>query len=142
MTDTTFHVTRDELRKPESQIAGRHHGKTPADSEVSGLKSVIDKNTDKQKEIDEHKANLPLPEQPPKASDWQSANGRIVGTGSGQFESPVSGENNSALRGPATAGSSVRVDGEEYKKETQPGPGVGRQAKEQLSDLPKDALAR
>lgn len=38
MTDTTFHVTRDELRKPESQIAGKHHGKTPADSEVSGLK--------------------------------------------------------------------------------------------------------
>ncbi|GAD99814.1 conserved hypothetical protein [Paecilomyces variotii No. 5] len=142
MTDTTFHVTKEDIRKPESQISGSHGGKTPADSDVSILKSVIDKNTDKQKEIDEHKANLPLPEQPPKPSDWQSANGNIVGTGSGQFESPVSGEGNSALRGPATAGSSVRMDGDEFKKETQPGPGVGRQAKEQLNDLPKDALAR
>ncbi|KAJ9194735.1 hypothetical protein DTO166G4_336 [Paecilomyces variotii] len=142
MTDTTFHVTKEDIRKPESKLGGHHHGKTPANSNVSGLKSVIDKNTDKVKEIDERKANLPLPDQPPTASDWQSANGKVTGTGSGQFESPVSGENNSALRGPATAGSSVRVDGEEFKKETQPGSGVGRQAKDQLDDLPKDAQAR
>ncbi|KAJ9294367.1 hypothetical protein DTO271G3_6942 [Paecilomyces variotii] len=142
MTDSTFHVTKEDIRKPESKLSGHHHGKTPADSSVSEMKSVIDKNTDKAKEIDERKANLPLPDQPPTASDWQSADGKITGTGSGQFESPVSGENNSALRGPATAGSSARVDGEEFKKETQPGSGVGRQAKDQLDDLPKDAQAR
>ena len=38
----------------------------------------------KQDIIDERKANLPLPEQPPTASDWNSADARNVNVGSGE----------------------------------------------------------
>lgn len=103
---------------------------------------MIDSNVNKGDLIDQRQANLPLPEQPPTASDWQSANVNTVNVGSGRVESAVSGENNSALRGPATATSSVRVDGDEWKTNTEPGPGVGRQGKDNLDDLPKDARAR
>ncbi|KAF4125660.1 Conserved hypothetical, protein [Geosmithia morbida] len=82
----------------------------------------------KQEKIDQVKANLPLPEQPPKPSDWQSANANTVNVGSGRSEA----ERNigtdtgaaSGLRGPA---SKDTVDLEK----------VGRQAVE--GELPKDA---
>jgi len=38
MSDATFHTTHDELRKPESRVSRQHHGKTPADSDVSLMK--------------------------------------------------------------------------------------------------------
>ncbi|KAL2220742.1 hypothetical protein M432DRAFT_238226 [Thermoascus aurantiacus ATCC 26904] len=142
MTENTFHRVKEDIRKPESRLSGFHRGKTPADSDVSALKSIIDKNTDKGKEIDERKANLPLPDQPPVPSDWQSRNKNPVDGGSGRVEGPVSGENNSALRWPATAASSARVDGDEWFKETQPGPEVGRQGHDNLDTLPRDARER
>jgi len=142
MSDATFHQTKEDIRKPESRTSRANDGKTPANSGVSAMKSVIDSNVNKEELIDRRKANLPLPEDPPVASDWNSANAETVNVGSGRIESAISGENNSALRGPATAGSSVRVDGEEWKTNTQPGPGVGRQGKDNLTDLPKDARAR
>jgi hypothetical protein len=108
-----------------------------------GLQSVIDQNTDKSKEVDEHKSNLPLPEQPPAASDFATANAETVGVGSGAHEGPLSGQNvTSAAKGPATGGSSVREDGAELHKNTQPTGDVGREAEENLGGLPKDALAR
>jgi hypothetical protein len=69
------------------------------------------------------KANLPLPEDPPTASDWNSADGRTVNVGSGGMEADVSDMakgSESGLREPATAESSVRIDGDEWKKPTAP----------------------
>lgn len=67
---------------------------------------------------------------------------RTVNVGSGRFEDAVSGEGNSALRGPAAADSSVRTDGDEWKTTTQPTSQVGRQGVDNLGGLPKDAKAR
>jgi hypothetical protein len=47
----------------------------------------------------------------------------------------------SGLREPATGVSSVKADGDEIK-ETAPDGGVGRQGKDGLEVLPKDALAK
>ncbi|QPG97250.1 hypothetical protein C2857_006032 [Epichloe festucae Fl1] len=51
-------------------------------------------------------ANLPLPEQPPTASDWQSADARNVNVGSGKTEAPIGTDTGaqSGLREPATKG--------------------------------------
>ncbi|KAL4795390.1 hypothetical protein BDV19DRAFT_389262 [Aspergillus venezuelensis] len=136
MSDSTFHTTTQDIRKPESHASHAGHGNTPKDSNVSAMKSIIDQNTDKKAEIENTKSNLPLPDQPPVASDWNSADQRTVNVGSGGIEAPISGDNDSALRGPATASSSVREDGSETKRNTQPNSNVGR------GDLPKDALAR
>ncbi|BCR97100.1 uncharacterized protein AKAW2_30419A [Aspergillus luchuensis] len=142
MSEQTFHTTIQDIRKPESHASHAHDGKTPKNSNVSAMKSIIDENTDKQAQIDKTQSNLPLPEDPPRASDWNSMDQRTVNVGSGGREGPVSGENNSALREPATASSSVRVSGEEYHKNTQPMSGVGRQGKDNLEGLPRDALYR
>lgn len=77
--------------------------------------------------IDERKSALPLPEDPPVASDWNSADGRTTNVGSGGVQSDVSYGNGSdaGLRGPATADSSVRTDGETLKTNTAPSEGVG-----------------
>jgi hypothetical protein len=83
--------------------------------------------------IAEVQANLPLPEQPPVASDWQSADARNVNVGSGRLSSDVStGDGSTAgLREPATKSSS----------ETDMS-GIGRQGKDGLEGPPKDAKAR
>ena len=75
--------------------------------------------------IDERKANLPLPEQPPVASDFNSADERTVNVGAGGVESGIS-HGGGSLREPATghAGSS------------------GREAKDGLSGIPNDAVTR
>ncbi|KAJ5578340.1 uncharacterized protein N7459_007304 [Penicillium hispanicum] len=142
MSEQTFHTTRQDLRKAESKLAQQHGGNPPSDSDVSQMKSIIDQNTDKSKQIDQTKANLPLPNQPPVASDWSSADQRTVNVGSGGIEGPISGEMESGLRGPATAESSVRVAGQELHKNTAPGKGPGRQAVEGLENLPSDATTR
>jgi len=87
----------------------------------------------KAEKIERVKANLPLPEQPPTASDWQSADARNLNVGSGRFSSDVStGDGTTAgLREPATK-SSEAVDMS----------GIGRQGKEGLEGIPKDAKAR
>ncbi|KAL2821268.1 hypothetical protein BDW59DRAFT_164299 [Aspergillus cavernicola] len=138
MSDSTFHTTAQDLHKPESHASHATKGNTAKDSNVSAMKSIIDQNTDKKSEIDNTKSNLPLPEQPPVASDWNSADQRTVNVGSGG----LSGDANSALRDPATASSSVREDGTQTHKLTEPTGNVGRQAKDNLGGLPKDALAR
>ncbi|KUL88668.1 hypothetical protein ZTR_05171 [Talaromyces verruculosus] len=142
MSSANFHTTTQDLRKPESKVSHAHGGKTPADSDLSGFKSVLDSGTDKQKQVEQVQQNLPLPDQPSVASDWNSFDQRTVNVGSGRVEGPVSGEGNSALRGPATVESSARVDGEELHKATAPGSGVGRQGQEGLDHIPKDARTR
>lgn len=100
--------------------------------------SVVDKNTDKKADIENTKSNLPLPEEPPVASDWNSADQSTVNVGSGRVEGPPSGDNETSLplSGSATAESSARVDGSEYHKATAPLQNVGR------GDFPKDARYR
>ncbi|PKY08922.1 hypothetical protein P168DRAFT_323967 [Aspergillus campestris IBT 28561] len=139
---STIDPTGQDIRKAESKVSQAHGGNPPKESDVSALKSHISQTTDKKKDIEQTKANLPLPEQPPVASDWSSADARTVNVGSGRTEGPVSGEANSALREPATAGSSVRESGSELHKNTAPTSNVGRQGKDNLDGLPKDALAR
>jgi hypothetical protein len=58
-------------------------------------------------------ANLPLPEQPPTASDWQSADARNVNVGSGRTEASIGTDKASeaGLRGPATKGTSMDMSG-------------------------------
>jgi hypothetical protein len=71
--------------------------------------------------IEERRTNLPLPEQPPQASDWNSADARNVNVGSGGVQADISGTGTAgadALREPATAESAVRVDGDEMKTHT------------------------
>ncbi|KAJ5511775.1 hypothetical protein N7453_003878 [Penicillium expansum] len=99
MTDATFHTTIQDLRRAESKLSQLH-----ANSNVSRMKSIIDQNTNKAAQIDKVKANLPLPAQPPVASDWNSLDQRITSIGSGRLEFPP---DNSGLRGSAPVGHSA-----------------------------------
>ncbi|KAJ5561693.1 hypothetical protein N7535_003844 [Penicillium sp. DV-2018c] len=117
MSESTFHTTTQDIRKAESKVAQSHGGNPPANSDVSKMKSIIDQNTNKPEEIEKVKANLPLPDQPPTASDWNSLDQRTTNVGSGRFENPP---DNSGLRESATAESSARIDGEELHKNTAP----------------------
>ncbi|EXF78125.1 uncharacterized protein BDZ83DRAFT_641406 [Colletotrichum acutatum] len=79
--------------------------------------------------ISEVQSNLPLPEQPPVASDWQSADATKVNVGSGGDAETTVGTGTGAtsgLRGPAS-------------KANEDLSNVGRQATEGLSGVPKDA---
>ncbi|KAL8694768.1 MAG: hypothetical protein Q9218_000614 [Villophora microphyllina] len=98
-------------------------------------------NQPKDEIIKERQSNLPLPEDPPVASDFNSADGSTVNVGSGGVQSDVSygGGSESGLRGPATSDSSLRTDGEQFGINTS-GPGkVGREGKDELERLPADA---
>lgn len=80
------------------------------------LQHVVD-TADKNKSdiIAERQANLPLPDQPPTASDFNSADARTVNVGSGSI-----------------SGSFSHGQGQ----------GAGREAADGLSGLPNDAVAR
>jgi hypothetical protein len=124
-------MTKEDIRKPESKVSQSHGGNVPADSEVSAAQSIVDQNTPNKKQIiEERVAGLPLPEDPPVASDFNSSDASIA-KGSGA----ISG--NTAQTGPETAESSVRVDGNALKTNTAPGPDVGRGV-----PLPNDAVAQ
>ena len=68
-----------------------------------------------QETIDDRKANLPLPDQPPTSSDWNSADARNVNVGAGGRQENLShsGLGGDTLRDPAT--SSVGSTGREAK---------------------------
>ncbi|KAI0408829.1 hypothetical protein F4802DRAFT_546569 [Xylaria palmicola] len=85
----------------------------------------------KTKKVEEARSNLPLPEQPPVASDWNSADARNVNVGSGGVSSDVStgAGSTSGLREPASKGAGVDLSG------------VGRQGKDNLEGPPKDATS-
>ncbi|CBX98676.1 hypothetical protein LEMA_P079150.1 [Plenodomus lingam JN3] len=94
-------------------------------SSQQGLsKTQVDKKADPQL-VDERKSGLPLPDQPPVASDFNSSDARTVNVGSGGIESGISSGGGS-LREPATghAGASAR------------------EAKDGLSGIPNDAVTR
>jgi hypothetical protein len=75
--------------------------------------------------VDERKANLPLPDQPAVASDFNSSDARTVNVGSGGQEASISSGSGS-LREPAIGDAS----------------GAGREAKDGLSGIPNDAVTR
>ena len=84
--------------------------------------------------IAEAQSNLPLPEQPPVASDWQSADARTVNVDSGRdVTSDIStgAASTAGLREPATKSS-----GETDMSN------IGREGKDNLDGPPKDAAAR
>jgi hypothetical protein len=85
--------------------------------------------------IAERQANLPLPEDPPAKSDWNSSDPKTVNFGSGGVSSDIltGAGSSSGLREPATGGSGVREAGGADLS------GVGRQGKEGLDGIPKDA---
>lgn len=97
----------------------------------------------KEEIIESRRANLPLPEQPPAAPDFNSADGRLTNVGSGGVSADISGDGaaSSSLRGPATADSDVRTAGDEWKTNTA-GSDVGRQAQDGLDGLPDDAVTK
>ena len=69
-----------------------------------------------------------MPDQPPQASDWQSADARTVNVGSGGLQADISeGGGSSSLRSPATSDDVENV---------------GRTAKDGLSGLPNDAVSQ
>jgi hypothetical protein len=73
--------------------------------------------------VSERQSNLPLPEQPPVASDFNSASA-ANSAGSGAVESGIS--SGGSLRSPATGDAS----------------GAGREGKDGLSGIPNDAVSR
>jgi hypothetical protein len=85
--------------------------------------------------IEERRANLPLPEELPVASDWNSADARTVNVAAGERQSEIStgDASSTGLREPATGPSGVREEGGADLS------GVGRQGEEGLDGLPKDA---
>ncbi len=83
--------------------------------------------------IAQARSNLPLPEDPPVASDWNSNDTRNVNVGSGSISSDIStGAGSTAgLREPATKSS-----------ESMDMSGIGRQGKDGLEGIPKDAKSK
>jgi len=123
MSESTYYVISEDLHKMESRESKLHGGITPKESEVSALKSLIaEREEPKPVKVDRVKAHLPLPEDPPGSPDWNSADARPVNVGSGGVSDDVSVNkgSSSGLREPATADSSVRTDGEEWKTNTAP----------------------
>merc|ERR1711939_1059619 len=85
--------------------------------------------------IAERVANLPLREDPPVASDLNSANANTVNVKAGErhAELPNSEVSDTGLEGAATKGSGVREEGGADLSK------VGREGKDNLDGLPKDA---
>jgi hypothetical protein len=88
--------------------------------------------------IAERQAKLPLPEDPPIASDWNSTDARTVNVSTGERKAEISmgDASSNGLREPATQGSGVREEEGANMSD------IGRQGKEGLSGLPKDATSR
>jgi len=122
MSEQTFHVTGEDVRKMESKESKFHGGEIPKDSDTSAMKQILSEQESKQDTIDRVKANLPLPDQPVggASADLQSADGRTVNVGSGGVNVKLGTGSAQGLREPTTVESSARVDGEEYKKATEP----------------------
>ncbi|KAL9612963.1 MAG: hypothetical protein Q9167_002492 [Letrouitia subvulpina] len=101
-------------------------------------------NRPKDEIINERQQNLPLPDQPPVQSDWNSADASKVNVGSGGVQSDVSygGGSESGLRGPATSDSSLRTDGDSFGVNSSAPGKVGREGHDELEGLPADAKKR
>ncbi|KAF1836308.1 hypothetical protein BDW02DRAFT_245658 [Decorospora gaudefroyi] len=95
---------------------------------VSSQQGYSNTNTDMKgnaQAVNEAQSNLPLPDQPPVASDFNSSDARTVNVGSGSQESGISSGGGS-LREPATGGVGASA----------------REAKDGLGGIPNDAVSR
>ncbi|KAF4978746.1 hypothetical protein FZEAL_4939 [Fusarium zealandicum] len=79
-----------------------------------------------EQKIADTQANLPLPDQPPVASDWQSADASTVNVGAGKEQAKVGTDSaaQGGLRGPASKGedmdmSQIGREGVEKREESQ-----------------------
>ena len=83
--------------------------------------------------IDERKSNLPLPDQPPTASDFSSANAGTVNVGSGAQPTGNFSKGDDALRSPATNAESTANVGREGLEGALPNDAAARGKKDQSS---------
>lgn len=90
--------------------------------------------------IADRQAALPLPDDPPVPSDWNSSDGSKVNVGSGGVESDISYGGD--MREPATGESGARTQGEAVGKNADLPKGVGREGHDGLGGLPEDAVKR
>lgn len=135
MSDSTFHLTKEDVRKPQSQASASNSGNVPHASDAAQAQSIVDEaNKNKKDVINERVAGLPKPEEPPVKSDFNSADPSTVNVGSGAI-SGTTGQS-----GPETAHSSVRVDGDANKVNTAPGGNAAREGLE--GAIPNDAVSR
>merc|ERR1712115_661535 len=76
---------KEDVRRVEhEESAGHKAGNIPAGSDAAAMQSMMDKqNQNKGEVIEEREGNLPLPEQPPTKSDFNSADASTVNVGSG-----------------------------------------------------------
>ncbi|KAA8651756.1 uncharacterized protein ATNIH1004_000652 [Aspergillus tanneri] len=124
MSANNFHTTIQDLRKEESKLAQAHVGKPRKESDISAMKPVISESTNKQAEIDRAKATLHLPIQLPTPSDWS-------------FRRPYNRQWNLRLQQPVSGSWEMNEN-----QNTEPFGNFGRQGKDNLGRLPKDALTR
>lgn len=75
------------------------------------------------------------------ASDWNSADASKVNVGSGSVADDMS-YGTDALRDPSTSDSNVRTDGDTFKGNSDAPSRVGREGKDNLEGLPKDAMSK
>ncbi|KAH0171955.1 hypothetical protein KCU67_g1932, partial [Aureobasidium melanogenum] len=135
-TEQTFHYTKEDVRKMEQRDSAAHGGNVSADSNAAAMQSIVDQaDKNKAELIEERRSNLPLPENPPTKSDFNSADPSTVNVGSGRVSDTFS-HGNDALREPATGDSAVR------SADATLGQGVGREGKDGLSGIPNDAVTR
>ncbi|PBP19086.1 tubulin gamma chain (Gamma tubulin) [Diplocarpon rosae] len=137
--DEAREVVTDLIAEYEAAEDADYLNFDAADRAVSGeagdRRITMSGQKSKQDIINERVSNLPLPEDPPVASDWNSASSAInFKGGERQEEVPNSEVTDTGLSGgPATKGSGVREEGGADLSN------VGRQGKEGLDGLPKDA---
>ncbi|KAK3722399.1 hypothetical protein LTR37_002390 [Vermiconidia calcicola] len=141
-TEETYHLTKEDVKKFESQASKVHGGNVPAGSDAAMAQSIVDQNDkDKKSIINERQANLPLPDDPPGKSDFNSSDQSTVNVGSGGVPTGGMTYGNDSLREPATGDSAVRVD-ESTQNTNVKGQGVGREGAEGLGGIPNDAVAQ
>ncbi|KAF2858446.1 hypothetical protein K470DRAFT_289534 [Piedraia hortae CBS 480.64] len=78
-------ITKEDVRRLEHEESIRHrHGEVPANSTAAAMQSYVDKQAQGKEElIEERRANLPLPENPPTASTFNTGDASSVAVGSG-----------------------------------------------------------
>ncbi|RKL26191.1 Tubulin gamma chain [Fusarium oxysporum] len=109
-TDRRFNIiisNSTTLNSQPNHITSHHI--TSSQPQLPTQNPPIKMTQSKDQKIAETQANLPLPDQPPKASDWQSADARTVNVGAGKQEGPIGTDSaaQSGLREPATKGEEV-----------------------------------
>ncbi|VZI21655.1 unnamed protein product [Fusarium fujikuroi] len=104
----TLNSQPSTLNPQLNHITSRHKTSS-SQPQLPTQKPPIKMTQSKDQKIAETQANLPLPDQPPKASDWQSADARTVNVGAGKQEGPIGTDSaaQSGLREPATKGEEV-----------------------------------